>query len=251
MNVAPLLFALRRHKDVDELEMMKYATNANRAVYARAHEIVRPGPTEVTAFNHLQQAAVEFLGEPLTYFWQEFSSGTLGGPPRNRGMVHGEFCILDSGIGFHGYFCDDSRTYPVDDEPMPKQIKAWQQVRQVFELIEDRVRPGAKCEVIYKEVHKFLNCNSPWVFDHHSGHGLGLAPHEAASISVLGRHGSKRRRFRRGTGSLPFRIEGGPATGANLSRHSVWRRTIERLADRSLSSSNFFLRMLGVHFRSR
>lgn len=183
VDIEPVMFILRRHKDHDELAMMRCWIEANRAMYARARELMRPDTTELTLFNELQTAAVNSIGEPLTCFGQDFRCGTRGGPPRVRRIEHGELYILDLGVGYRGYFSDNARTFVVGGEPTADQFRAWQQVNQIFPLIEDRVRPGARCRPIYDEVERTLNRNSPWVFDHHLGHGLGLAPHEAPHLN--------------------------------------------------------------------
>ena len=98
---------LRRHKDPDELAMLRRANDANRAMYERAREIVRPGVNEIDVYNELAAVAVRTLGEPLTYFGQDFRSAARGGAPRNRAIEAGELYIFDLGVGFRGYYSDN------------------------------------------------------------------------------------------------------------------------------------------------
>jgi Xaa-Pro aminopeptidase len=45
------------------------------------------------------------------------------------------------------------------------------------------VRPGVSCRHLYELVHRHLNLRSPWTFNHHLGHGVGLAPHEGPHLN--------------------------------------------------------------------
>jgi Xaa-Pro dipeptidase len=183
VNIEPDIFRLRRRKDPDELRMMQRANDANRRMYQVAREIVRPGVNELEVFNALHSAAVIELGEPLTYIGQDFRSNARGGPPRNRNIEAGELYILDLGVGFRGYYSDNARTLAVGGDPSPKQVTAWERVCEVFPLLESFVKPGASCRQLFEEVQALLDKSSPWVFNHHLGHGVGLAPHEGPHLN--------------------------------------------------------------------
>ena len=182
-NIEPLLFRLRRRKDADELAMLRRANDANRAMYALAREIVRPGLNELELYNQLHAAAVRELGEALTYFGQDFRSNARGGPPRDRELAAGELVILDLGVGFRGYYSDNARTLAVGGAPTDEQQLAWERVREVFPLVESRARPGASCQQLFHEVQALLDQSKPWAFNHHLGHGVGLAPHEGPHLN--------------------------------------------------------------------
>jgi Xaa-Pro dipeptidase len=182
-NIEPVMFRLRRRKDPDELRMLRRANDANRRMYAVAREMIRPDVNELDVYNALQASAVNALGEPLTYFGQDFRSNARGGPPRNRKIESGELYILDLGVGFRGYYSDNARTIAVDGSPTKKQVQAWQRVREVFPLVESFVRPNASCQQLFHEVQALLDRGNPWVFNHHLGHGVGLGPHEGPHLN--------------------------------------------------------------------
>lgn len=183
IDLEPIVHRLRRRKGRDELMMIEKANSANRALYAAAREIIRPGVRELDVFGALLELAIHELGEPPTYFGQDFQCNSRGGPPRNRIVEKGELYILDLGVGYRGYHSDNARTFAVGGYPSNEQQCAWHTVAQVFELIEESVRPGVSCRRIFEEVHTFLGQSAPCVFDHHLGHGLGLAPHESPHIN--------------------------------------------------------------------
>ena len=182
-NIGPTLFELRRRKDDDELALMRRANEANEAMYARAREIIRPGVNELDLYCELQTVAVRTLGEPLTYFGQDFQCGSRGGLPRDRVAQAGELYILDLGVGFRGYYSDNARTIAVDGNPSAAQQRAWQAVVDVFSYIEETVRPGVSCRDVFNTVQRQLDELRPWVFNHHLGHGVGLAPQEGPHLN--------------------------------------------------------------------
>lgn len=182
-DIEPVLFDLRRHKDPDELAMLRWANEANRVMYEHARRIVEPGINELEVYNELQAVAVRQIGEQLTYFGQDFRSAARGGPPRDRKAQAGELYILDLGVGYRGYFSDNARTIAVGGEPTAEQQKAWDKIVEVFSLVESRVKPGISCRELFDDVQELLDHNKPWLFNHHLGHGVGLAPHEGPHLN--------------------------------------------------------------------
>ncbi len=182
-DIEPTLFRLRRRKDADELRMLCRANDANRAMYARAREIIEPGINELDVYSELQAVAVRELGETLTYFGQDFQCNSRGGPPRNRQAEAGELYILDLGVGFRGYYSDNARTIAVDGQPTDAQQLAWQRIAEVFPLVKSTVRPGVSCRQLFEQVQTMLDQSAPWVFNHHLGHGVGLLPHQGPHLN--------------------------------------------------------------------
>jgi Xaa-Pro aminopeptidase len=183
VEVDAIIFDLRRRKDPDELAMLKRANEANQAMYARAREIVCPGVNELDIFAELYAVTVHTLGEPPTYFGQDFRSNARGGPPRDRKIEAGELMILDLGVGFRGYHSDNARTIAVGGDPSETQLQAWQAAASIFEYIQESVRPGVSCRGLFDEVQRQLDQFRPWIFNHHLGHGVGLAPQEGPHLN--------------------------------------------------------------------
>ncbi len=159
-DAEPTLFALRRRKDADELRMMARANEANAAMYARAREIVAPGLSELDLYCELYHVAVLTLGEPPTYFGQDFQAAARGGPPRPRVAEAGDLWILDLGVGFRGYYSDNARTLAVS-EPTSDQRNAWGAVREIFDWFEQTARPGMSCREIFFEAQRRVNTRAP------------------------------------------------------------------------------------------
>ena len=182
-DIDPILFRLRRRKDPDELALLRRANDANRAMYEHARKVIEPGLDEITLYNQLQEVAVEELGEPLTYFGQDFRANARGGAPRRRQAEAGELWILDLGVGLRGYHSDNARTLAVGGQPTDDQHLAWEMLSGVFPHVESTVKPGVSCKQLFEEVAEMLAPAAPWVFNHHLGHGVGLAPHEGPHLN--------------------------------------------------------------------
>jgi Xaa-Pro aminopeptidase len=183
VEIDAIVFELRRRKDPDELRLLARANEANRAMYQRAREVVRPGVNELDIYTELHSVAVRTLGEPLTYFGQDFRSNARGGPPRDRQVAAGDLMIIDLGVGFRGYHSDNCRTIAVDGAPTDAQQRAWRAVADVFPLFQSIARAGASCREIFDSVQRQLDQFQPWVFNHHLGHGVGLAPQEGPHLN--------------------------------------------------------------------
>ncbi|MBI3837695.1 MAG: aminopeptidase P family protein [Planctomycetia bacterium] len=182
-DIEPHLYELRRRKDPDELARLRKAIAGTAAMHARAREIIEPGVNELYVFNELQAAAVGEYGEMMTGTGNDYASGERGGHPRDRKIEAGELYILDLGPAFRGYFADNTRVTAVNRKPTDEQHKAWEHILKVFSLVERSVKPGKSCKALFQEAYDWLNQATPWVFNHHLGHGIGLFPHEAPHLN--------------------------------------------------------------------
>jgi len=183
VEIDSIVFELRRRKDADELRLLARANEANRAMYEHARTIVRPGANELDIYSELNAIAVRTLGEPLTYFGQDFRGNARGGPPRDRQLEAGELFILDLGVGFRGYHSDNCRVIAVGGQPTDVQQRAWQAVSAVFKTIEATARAGVSCRRVFETVQRELDQYRKGVFNHHLGHGVGLAPQEGPHLN--------------------------------------------------------------------
>lgn len=181
-QIDAIVFELRRNKGADELRLLRRANEANEAMYAHARRIVRPGLNELELYAELQSVAVQTLGEAPTYCGQDFRFCHPGGPARNRRAEAGDLLILDLGVGFRGYYSDNARTIAVS-VPTDEQQRACEYVADYLRLFQAEARPGVSCRHLYDLAHKHLNANPPWTFNHHLGHGVGLAPHEGPHLN--------------------------------------------------------------------
>lgn len=184
-DIEPTLFDLRRRKEPDEMARLRRAIAATGEMYARAREIVLPGISELEVFNELQATAVESLGEMLTGAGNDYASGEMGGPPRDRAAQDGDLYILDLGPACRGYFADNCRTLAVNHRPTDEQRRAADHVCEALAIVQRMVRPGVSCREVFTAVAAHLETCDLGEFPHHLGHGIGLFPHEAPHLNPL------------------------------------------------------------------
>lgn len=182
-DLEPLLWRRRRRKDDDELAMIRHAVACTDAMYARAREIIEPGISELVVFNQLHAAAVDIAGEPLTALGNDYQCNSPGGPPRARAAQEGELFILDLGPAYRGYYADNCRTFAVNRQPSDEQLRAWEAIVAVLEMVEQTVRPGVRCRELFDRSQAMLDEYRPGAFCHHLGHGFGLFPHETPHLN--------------------------------------------------------------------
>jgi Xaa-Pro aminopeptidase len=186
--IDPVLWQLRRRKDLDELALIRKALAAAEAMYFRARQIVEPGVSELYVFESLCSAAVGSLGEPMFVpMGNDFACGVPGGPARHHHTAHpGQLYILDVGPWYRGYFADACRALAVDREPTDAQLKCWQSLAAVFPIVESMAKPGVRCRDLLDAVNahyrdRFDGATLP----HHLGHGIGLQPHEWPHLNTF------------------------------------------------------------------
>lgn len=177
------LLRWRRSKDADEIATIRRAVRACEAGYARVVEFLRPGVREIEVYVEIQAAAIRDLGEPIGELGNDFQAGSPGGSPRNRPIAQGELMPLDVGVLVRRYCCDLCRTFAVGNEPSAKQEEAARLVENALQFAEQRIRPGGSCRQLFDDVQRELDGKHGWQFQHHLGHGIGLALHEAPYLN--------------------------------------------------------------------
>ena len=183
VDVAPMMMAMRRKKDPDEVAMLRRGIAGCEAAYAAARSMLKPGVPEVELFATMQAAAVNAVGEPIGEFGNDFQSGGGGGKPRLRPVEAGETIPLDISVVVRGYSSDLCRTFAVDGSPSAAQREAHKLVVEALDHVAQNVRPGVRCAAIYDEVFKMIDGRNGWHFTHHLGHGIGLHCHEAPRLN--------------------------------------------------------------------
>ena len=153
-------------------------------MYQHARQAIEPGLSELELFSQLQTVATRTLGEPLTYFGQDFQVNSMGGPPRNQQAEQGELWILDLGVGFRGYRSDNCRAFAVGGKADEQQLAAHQAISEVFAHVD--IHGKARHELPKHCTKRSSNTSGehePWSFPHHLGHGVGLSPHETPRLN--------------------------------------------------------------------
>jgi Xaa-Pro aminopeptidase len=181
------LAALRRPKDPDEVSLIRLNVQICEAAYQAALETIRPGIRELEVFSAIRAAADEVGGTSVPLggdFAAGPGSGERGGPPTRRVLEQGDSFVVDIWPSLGGYWADMARTFPVG--------KASAELKTAIDLTNEAVDvgaaklvPGTPAAEIDRAMRGFL-AEYPDLgggkYFNLSGHGLGLAPHEAPWI---------------------------------------------------------------------
>jgi Xaa-Pro dipeptidase len=178
------LIDLRRAKDPDELAVIEFNVRLSEAAYAAARDAIRPGATEVQVHLAMCRAVSELAGTTVPFggdFKAGPGGGVAGGPPSDHMLEDGESFVIDFWPWLGGYFSDMCRTFPVG-KPSASLKSAIRHTIDCIELVEKSVRPGVPAADVDATIRGFLRRRPELggdAFRHISGHGLGIAPHEA------------------------------------------------------------------------
>lgn len=175
---------LRRRKDADEVDALRYTIACADKAYAEAKQLLEPGIDEVEIMTAMLETATYAAGEFLSGWGQDFQAGSPGGFARPRRAVEaGELIPLDIGVGVRGYRCDLCRTFAVDGSPTDEQAAAHARIVEVMKSGESMMKPGQSCRALFEAVKAELDGWNGYAFFHHAGHGIGLDAHEVPRIN--------------------------------------------------------------------
>ncbi len=179
IDLGSVLRQLRRQKEPDELELLRACMRAGDAGHARAREILRDGIGEFEVYREIHAAAMQEAGRPVIVYGDFRATHAdqvdVGGLPSDHVLQTGELMLMDFSVvidGYRGDFTNALSVGPPSDEQM-----------MLFELCEAALRSGEsalKAGAAARDVHAatarpMRETGYGDTFDHHAGHGIGLA----------------------------------------------------------------------------
>ncbi|MEW5723001.1 MAG: M24 family metallopeptidase [Thermodesulfobacteriota bacterium] len=165
---------------------MTRALRITEAALAETVAALRPGLTEIEAARFLEEA-MRRRGAEGPAFETTMASGPNAALPHatpgSRKIREGETVIIDCGAKVNGYRADMTRTV-VLGRPQP-----W--VREIYELVRraqlaaiKAIGPGVMSDAVDTAARDpIIQAGYGPNFGHALGHGVGLATHEAPSLS--------------------------------------------------------------------
>ena len=169
---------LRAVKDDDEVARLRAAIGICDAGQGRPGAFA-PAPGELEAWGAVQTAMeLAAAGERLSLlcdFATGERTGEIGGPPGSRVVVGGDLAIVDLVPRLAGYFGDSCATLAVGDVPADVR-SAHARCSEALERGLAALAPGLVAGDLDALVREGLD------YPHHSGHGVGVAPHEEPRI---------------------------------------------------------------------
>jgi Xaa-Pro aminopeptidase len=183
VNVEPWIHQLRRSKDADEVQLIKFSLAAATAGLRAAMKDVRPGMTELDVYRLVQRVAGEAAGRQVLIYG-DFVSGPRcdegGGVPSSRPIQAGDLVLLDYSVVIDGYRGDFCNTFICQGEPSPKHREMYAACVAAMAAGENQLRPGVPARAVFEAVRRELAARGyAQYFPHHAGHGIGLGHPEA------------------------------------------------------------------------
>lgn len=178
VDLDPLIHPLKRAKDPDEMVLMRQSMAAGEAGFAAALADLKPGMSEMEAFDLVLTAARKAAGFPVGIYG-DFVSGPrcekVGGPASHRIIEKGDLFLLDFSVIVGGYRGDFANTFVVGAQPTAEVRRHFEACQDAMAAGEALLRPGAECATIDRAVRdSFASKHLSENFGSHAGHGLGL-----------------------------------------------------------------------------
>jgi len=146
-----------------------------------ARRTVAPGRREIDLWTAIHSAIQQAAGSRVPLGNDcivGYRRANISGWPLAYEIRAGDSVIVDLGTQLHGYWGDSCATY-FAGEPTSQQVALHRTVTEALELAISLVRPGAIAGEIDRQVREFIARAGYPVYPHHTGHGLGVASHEA------------------------------------------------------------------------
>ena len=185
LDGAGFLEAKRATKERQELAAIEDAVELAEQVMAEAERRLIPGVTERELAAWIVQALSSRGDGP------SFPPIVASGPnaalphatPTGRALQQGEPIIIDLGARLRGYCSDMTRTFFIG-EPSDRWKEVYSTVWRAQRAAISACRPGVPCREVDRIAREVIEeAGFGPYFCHATGHGVGIAVHEAPSLS--------------------------------------------------------------------
>lgn len=179
---------LRQCKEESEIDRIRKSLHIAESAFSAFLENIVPGVTEAAAAweieKQMREAGAESVSFPVISAFGK-NAALPHAIPAQEPLKEGIPLLFDWGSRLHGYCSDISRTITLGhpDETFSKVFNA---VYDAQQKAVDAVRPGAWTKQIDAAARDHLRKKGlDQYFGHGLGHGVGLAIHEAPSLSPV------------------------------------------------------------------
>jgi Xaa-Pro dipeptidase len=176
---------VRQIKDEEEMELMKKSALIADQVAEEILKFIRPGVTEGDIAKRIKELFIEKGAEDIS-FEPIVASGPNSSRPHynddKRIIEDRDIIVLDFGGRYKGYCSDMSRTVFVG-EPTKEQEEIYNIVRRANTEAELFARQGVTASEVDKKARDIIKeAGYGQNFLNRTGHGIGMAVHEAPYI---------------------------------------------------------------------
>jgi Xaa-Pro dipeptidase len=183
VDVRAELLAARAVKDPDEIAALRRATRVADAGQAAARAAAQAGASELDVWATVRGAMEREAGGRIPVLADLVSgerTADVGGPPGERTLSEGDLVLVDLVPRLEGYWADSCATLAVGEAPAAAH-RAHEAVLAALEQAIELCRPGVGCAEIDAAARRVVEA-AGGTYPHHTGHGLGVAFHEAPRI---------------------------------------------------------------------
>lgn len=192
VDISPFLAAMRRRKDMYEIEQLYKAIEITTLAHeAAAHAITQNiSECEVQAsLEYIYTASCVHSAYP-TIVASGKNSCILHHQPSSSIMQNNDIVIIDSGAQYNHYCADITRTYPVSGTFTTRQKEVYNCVLETQEYIADIIKPGYWIYNEQEQEKSLHHLSVAFLKDrgyenyivHRIGHFLGLDVHDVGNV---------------------------------------------------------------------
>lgn len=181
VDAGDLLQELRGQKSQFEVERIQRSCAVSLVAWEQTQPQLRIGMTDPEIQQILAAELCRAGSDCNVEGHVTAGNGTAG----KRGYREGDILWCDFGATLEGYQADLARR-AVFGNPSPDQIRAHQQIYDILQAQIEAIRPGVKASQVAAVVSEQLVAHGypPLGAKKRVGHGLGLGPAEAPSLSL-------------------------------------------------------------------
>lgn len=184
------LSELRAVKDEEEVGLITAAAGIAARALRKTLEGLAPGVREREIAASLEAAMLREGSERPSFETIVASGENAALPhahPGDRALRSGDFVVIDYGAVYRGYHSDETCTIALG-ALSSEQEKVYTIVKSAHERALEAVRPGALAREIDGIARRYIDdAGYGSCFSHGTGHGVGLAVHEAPVLSPRSR----------------------------------------------------------------
>jgi len=186
LPIGPELEGIRAQKEPEELLAIRRAIQIATEAFTKVLANISPGATEKRVATELDYT-MRILGADGPSFETIVASGARAAlphaQPTDKLLQKGETVIIDFGCHVDGYACDETCTIAVGEVD--------QKLREIFSVVDEARKTGIKAVRAGLSVSELDALVRGTIekhgygefFRHGTGHGVGIAVHEAPSIT--------------------------------------------------------------------
>lgn len=186
INGSKAVDEIRQVKELNEIELMKKASEINDKAIEKLVATIKPGDTEVAVGNRLLDIYLE-LGAAGHSFGPIVAFGKNGADPHHGNdetvLADGDSIIIDMGCLYQDYCSDMTRTF-FFGKTTTKQEEVYNIVRDANVKAQAMIKPGVRlCDIDATARNYIASCGYGEYFTHRLGHFIGRDVHEYGDVS--------------------------------------------------------------------